>query len=321
LNKEWLSGHERILIEILKGDINTLKNPILYKKYLLLRDTVTPESPELPPPLYDPHHHAMPPYDNLSPFLWQNFQVKLNLLKSRHPQEELLWDFLDIVFDYANTKVVQYLVNFPDSPYANLVRYNYLVRYTYQHQGIIGGIGASRLNFDKSTNAFFRDRIGAYGFVDLFLRDFMLGLSCNISNARSADSIIAGEDTIPASTPFQGICFNLSAGRILSVHDLVYITPHIGAGGFSTFPYYTRPISFPIAWGARIGISTDVRIAFYDTRFITDTPRPDLGVRVDIGYQYNKFYRILDHLGKHVFYFTIALELISFRSKRIYDVD
>lgn len=321
INSDWLSGHERIMIEALKGNLPLLRDPAFYKKYLSLCDTAADESLHQVPPFYDMHRQNMPSYDNLSPFLWQNFRQKLIMFKDRYPEDAHLWDFLDIVFDRTDKKVVRYLVNYPESPFSKLVRYNFFVRYEYRYHGVIIGAGTAFLNLDKEINSFFNDRMALLCFIDTYLRGFSINTSFNVSIKRSRDSMLIDNDTIPIATPFRDIFFDITFGPIISVKDLVYITPYIGAGGFHTSPFYEKEISLPIAWGAKAGISTNLRLAFYDTKFITALPKPDLAIRLDMGYQYNKFYRIRGDLGKNVFYINLALELICLKFERIYDVD
>ena len=321
LNRDWLSGHERIIIEVLKGNLSSLKDPLFYQKHLLLRDTIAGDNLFRSPPFYDMHRCNMPSHDNLSPFLRQNYLKKIIMLKDRHPKDEYLWDFLDIVFDRTDKNVIRYLVNYPDSPFTKLVRYTYFVRYEYRHHGAIFGAGTSLLNLDKKTNALFKDRMSLLAFIDSYLWGISVNTSVRISIKRLQDSMLVDNDTIPTATPFRDIFFDITVGPLLTFKDLVYITPYVGGGGFYTSPYYYKDISFPIAWGAKAGISTDLRLAFYKTDFITALPKPDLAVRLDMGYQYNKFYRIRGDLGKHVFYLNLALEIIYFKFERIYSVD
>lgn len=321
LNRDWLSGHERIIIELLKGNLSTLKESSFYRKYLALRDTAADESLHQRPPMFDMHRHNMPSHDNLSPFLWQNYQKKIIMLKNRHPKDEYLWDFLDIVFDRTDKKVARYLVNYPESPFSNFVRYNYFVRYEYRHHGVILGAGTSLLNLDKEINSLFKDRMALLAFIDTYLWGISINTSLSISIKRSQDSMLVDNDTIPTATPFRDIFFDITIGPLISFKDLVYITPYLGAGGFYTAPYSEKDISLPIAWGAKAGISTDLRLAFYKTNFITSLPKPDLAIRLDMGYQYNKFYKIRGDLGKHVFYLNLALEIICFKFERIYNID
>lgn len=321
LNSDWLSGHERILIELLKGNLSALKNSALYKQHLALCDTAIPESLYFRPPVYDPHTHTIPPYDNLSPFLKRNYQQKIQVLKNRYPDDEYLWDFLDILFDYTHKKVVKYLVNYPDFPFSNLVRYNFLVRYEYKYHGVMWGAGASFLNFDHDINLLFRDRISFFCFADTYLWGFSLNISLNVSNRASSGNLIIGTDTISIGTSFLSLFADLSVGHIISIYDRVYLTPYIGFGGFKTYPNYEKNVSLPSAWGGKLGLSTNIRLSPRDTKFITSIPKPDIALRVDMGFQYNLFDRIRDDLGRKIFYFNLAIEMIMFRFKRSFEVN
>lgn len=321
VNDEWLSGHERILIELLKGNLALLSDPSLYKKHLSLHDTAASEEIHTRPPLYDPYHQAIPHYDNLAPFLLQNFHQKVAVYKTRYPEKVYLWEFLDIVFNYSVKKVIRYVVNYPDSPFTPLVRYNYFFRYAYRHHGIMGGIGYSFLNFGKDANAFYKDRTAFIGFVDTYLWGYALTVSLTISTRGSLSGLIIEKDTIPVGTSYRDVFFDVSTGHIISIRDRVYLTPYVGGVFFHTTPHYSKDVSLPLAWGAKIGLSTNIRLAFYNTEFIISAPKPDLAVRVDMGYRYNKFYRIRHDLGINSFYITLALEIIRFGYKRVYDVD
>ncbi len=321
LSRDWLSGHERILITLLKGDLTILKEPALYKKHLTLRDTADTEAFDTRPPLYDPFRHTIPPYDNLSPFLIQNFHLKIKVFKNRYPDDIYLWGFLDIIFDCTQKKVIRYLVNYPDSPFANLIRYNYFIRYTYRHHGIMGGIGYSFINFGKDANLLLQDKMDMTGFINTYLRGYSINVSLSTSTKGSLSNLVVGGDTIVAGTSYRDIFFEVSVGHIISIKDRVYLTPYCGAGGFHTSPNSSKRISLPVAWGAKIGLSTNIRIAFYDTEFIASTPKPDIAVRLDLGYRYNRFYRIRYDLGVNSFYVTLALELIKFGFKRSFDVN
>ncbi len=321
LNRGWLSGHERILIEVLQGDLAVLKEPAMYRKHLALRDTAAPNDIGIRPPVYDPHRPANPPHDNLSPFLKQNFNQKIRVYRSRHPDLEPLWDFLDIIFDCTQKKVIRYLVNFQGSPYSNFVRYNYFIRYTYRHHGSILGAGLSYLNFDTKSNSFFKDRATFIAFTDTYLLGFALSTLLSISNKGSLSHFIQKGGTIPIGTTFRDLFFEVSAGRIISIQDRVYLTPYLGAGGFHTSPTRNKEFSLPIAWGAKIGLSTNIRVAFYDTKFIAFMPKPDLGFRIDFGLRYSKFYHIRSDLGTYTFFFNLALEVINFGFIRSYDVN
>lgn len=321
MNTDWLSGHERIIIALLKGNLRLLRNPMFYRKHISLHDSIPKESLYQKPPAYDIHRHNMPSHDNLSPFLWQNYQKKIIMFKARHPKDEYLWDFLDIVFDRTDKKVIRYLVNYPDSPFTKFVRYNYFVRYEYRHHGAIFGAGTSLMNLDKETNLLLKDRGALLAFIDAYVWGISINTSLSLAIKRSQDSMLVNNDTIPAATPFRDIFFDITIGPLISFKDLVYFTPYLGGGGFYTSPYYYKDVSFPVAWGVKTGISTDLRLAFYKTNFITSLPKPDLAFRLDMGYQYNKFYRIRGELGKHVFYLNLAIELICFKFERIYEVD
>ncbi len=320
LNREWLSGHERILIELLKGNIDSLKRPDFFKNHLSLADTADVEVIITRPPRYDPYRHTIPHHDNLSPFLLQNYRQKVTVFKNRYPEEVLLWEFLDIIFDCTQKKVIQYLVNYPNSPYHNLVLYNYFIRYTYRHHGIMGGMGYSFINFGKEPNLLFQDKIAFHGFVDMYLRGFAITVSLSVATKGAKSNLIVNEDTVFTGTSYRDIFFETAVGHIISIRDRVYITPFVGVGGFHTSPLVRKDFSLPAVIGVKAGFSSHFRIAFYDTEFISSTPKPDLAIRLEVGYRYNKFYRIRSDLGTDSFYITLALELIKFGFQRSFSV-
>jgi hypothetical protein len=317
----WLTGHERVLISVLRGDMDTLQDPQFYIKHLCLRDTAAPGDMPGTVPRYEQFSAGPGSPDNLAPFLLRNYEQKRIIYKNRFPQYEFLWEFLDLVFDYDQNKVIRYLVNYANSPFARLVKFNYLVRYRYTADGLMIGGGYGYVNLDSETNRLFDDRLSFSISCDYYLAGFGLLSALTLSKNGTRSITIVDRDTIQVGTFLRNFFIEIAVGRIISIHDRLYLTPFAGGGVFYSLPHIDSDLSLPPAWGIKTGLSAHLRLALNDPRFLDSPPAPDPGIRFDAGVRYNKFYRIRSDLGTWSYFINVGLEVIKFRFKRSYEVN
>jgi len=330
----WLSNPERFFIEFYKENISFLIDKENSKKFLGLRDADVHYDYYLPELLFhEPKIYNITgslPEINVLDFLLVEFRNKFKDLKQKYPQHNYAWDFFDFIYnknlktaDDFNNKSTEYSQKHPDSPFLNIVRYNFIYKKALSKRGIMFGLGFGFYDYDGKSRNFFEERGNFIMYCDTYWSGISLSFSFGIFTFESGSDIFYDNKLMPAGTNFDHKVYALSTGYFFKLHRVLYMNPYLGLtySEVNTTSYEVKEnsldVGLPRVYGLGIGLKTDYLLHnFIETEVV---PEGNIMLRCDIGLLFNNYNHLRNDLGKLSYQINLGILVAMFRPDYEYD--
>jgi hypothetical protein len=350
-NLDWLSPAERFFLEVIKENWTLLNKDSLYIAVFALADTpdvnkIFPDYsyPEFGTALYSRRLYdqnclsnpsPVPDNEDLSRFLRLSYESKLSQLKKQKPELAYMWDFFDILFSKGvkhwrndrNIKAKEYLVKYKDSPFFNLVLYNFYFRFKQSGNGVVLGIGAAYQLFDKKTATLLNDRVNVSCYLDGYVKYMPVKIDFMMMSQEIKKKLIAGNDTIPEKTHLTNMNWMFGTGYLFHISEKMHLTPYSGLSIFSSFLSDSTKKKINVdpdiktLYGLQLGTSFDYQVwPSVNGEFPEIDELSLLGFRLDVGIILQDFEKLQTGLGNLSIYTNLGIQVMGFGRKRMFEI-
>ena len=352
-NLDWINECDRFLIKMIEPDTGFLLNIENYIKYLGFVDSF-PENMFFFPTGMNVRgdntdelfrdcrvtFSAADLVNDLHKNLLLYGREKLNGFAKADTADAFLWEFIQIFYpkaearqDYyyyrwsegrqeTNKKVEAYLSKYKSNAFTKLILYNLYRKYRYTYSGCVLGMGAAYNHYDRKTAEIFKNGGFLYSYLDIYVKRVPLKIGFLISTREMNNDLIISGDTLPKSVAIRNSFWTFSTGYLFHASKRWHITPYAGINIATSRIADTAEkrvypgVEFPSLFGYQAGSSFDYQLTVAGEN-APYGPYMNIGLRFDIGYQYNNYSTISSGLGCNQIYANLGFSIIGWGQKRI----
>ncbi len=331
-DETWLDGWDRLILKILAKDETYLMNPKSYVNDINLLDTI-PGRHEVYRHNYplrmrdDPDYYPRSPAyqgEDLGQFLLLSLKKNFDKVKRELAAHADLVDFLDIVFTVRKSyyyghdaefqrKVHKFLVFHTDSPFYNIVLYQYSDYRSENRTGGMAGITASYDAYADPTNRFLPDHPQLGLVLNIYKKRLLFHGLVKGWTVNTESALIYGSDTLKKGSKLNTPKVRLGLGFMAYRRDTWCVSPYGGYEWF--FPEKVKSdkgrgksFGVPNSHGSVVGIQIErLNQESFGTLWM-----------FNIGYAFLKTNRIRSDLGKNYIFLDVGWALGGWERERYF---